>query len=170
MMGVRLGVAVVLTVALQVAVIDHMDILGIRPDLSVLVLVFLSLRRGPLVGTLIGFSLGAFQDLLVPPTLGMNMLAKSVLGYTVGRLGENLSLDSLPLYGPVLGISVLVHDAIYLLAYTRLDPTQFFRMYIYQSVPTAIYTTIIGLALLVVSSSMSGGAILRPRGETSGGR
>jgi rod shape-determining protein MreD len=166
MTGLRLSLVVLFTLLIQLALVHRLAIGGIRPDLTVLLLVFLSLRRGPVVGTLLGFGLGLLQDLLVPATLGMNMLAKSILGYAMGKLSGNLLVGGLFLHVALIGVAVLVHDAVYLLAYTGLDLPRFFAMFISQSIPTALYTAGIGIVVMALASAIGGGQLL---GSQEGG-
>jgi rod shape-determining protein MreD len=163
------GLAAFLALLLQVSVADRLVILDVRPDLTVLIVVILGLRRGPMAGTLAGFFVGFLQDLLVPATLGMNTLAKSILGNLSGRLGQNLALPSLPLYAPLFALAVLLHDIIYLLAYTKLDPGRFIRIFLVQSLPTALYTSLLGVAILIMAALLRGG-ILASRREVGGAR
>jgi rod shape-determining protein MreD len=168
MNSLRLSLTVLLALIVQLTLVDHIAIFSVRPDLTVLIVVLLGLRGGSLTGTLGGFLLGLLQDLLTPATLGMNMLAKSILGYLSGRLGSSLVLP-IPLYAPLFLAAVLFHDAIYLLAYTRLDPARFFRVFFVQSVPTALYTAAVGVILLFLGVVLGGGG-LGIRREVGGGR
>jgi rod shape-determining protein MreD len=156
MNGFRLLFAVVLTLLLQAGLVQHLGILGIRPDLMVLLLVLLSLRRGPVTGTIFGFLLGFLQDVLVPQTLGMNTLAKSVVGYGVGRVSQNLVVEGPPLHVLLILAAVLVHDAVFFLCFTGLNLPQFVSIFATLSLPTAIYTALIGVAITAVGALMSG--------------
>jgi len=166
--SIRLGLAAFLALVLQLTLVDHLSIFGVRPDITVLIVVMLALRRGPLAGTLVGFFLGLFQDLLAPATLGMNMLAKSVLGYLSGRLGQNLALSGIAFYAPLFAVAVLIHDLLYLMVYTRLDPYRILRIFLVESLPTAIFTAILGVILLALSA-IFGGGVFAPRREAGGG-
>ncbi len=170
MTGIRLSLALLLTLLLQLTLADRLGIMGIRPDLTILFLVFLGARRGPVMGTLLGFVVGLMQDLLVPELLGMNMLAKSILGYGVGRVTGSLMLDNMGIRLGLVGVSVLLHDFIYLLAYTGLDIPRLFIMFISQSIPTAIYTALVGLVIIMVASAVGGARSLSTGEEGSFGR
>ena len=150
MNGLRLLLALLFTLILQLAVVERMAIFGVRPDLTLLVLVLLSLRRGPLVGTLAGFVIGLLQDILVPQTLGMNTFAKSIVGYVLGKSSQNLLLEGPPLHLGLIALSVLLHDLIFLLLSTHLDLPRFFTVYFTHAIPTAIYTAVVGLLVLGV--------------------
>ncbi len=168
MSSLRLTLTALLALVLQLTVIDRMAVFGVRPDLTVLIVVMLGLRGGALTGTLVGFFLGLVQDLLTPATLGMSMLAKTIVGHISGRLSSSLVLPALPLYAPLFAVAVLTHDFIYLLAYTRLEPGRFLRIFLTQSLPTALYTAVVGVFLLFLATLL-GGSALGQRREVGGG-
>lgn len=171
MSHVRLFLAVLLVLLLQVTVVARIGILGVQPDLMVLLLVLVALRRGPIAGTLLGFALGLVQDSLVPPTMGMNMLAKSLTGYAVGQLSDKLVVGGPALQAALVGGAVLLHDFFYLLAFTGLDLLTFVRMYFVQAVPAALYTAVVGLAVLAATGlARAGGPGLGGHREAGLGR
>lgn len=161
MTGLRLLLAILLTLIVQLAVVRKIAILGVQPDLTILLVVLLALRRGPRTGTLLGFAIGLLQDLLVPETLGMNALSKSVVGWAVGKLSRQLALEGPMLYFGLVGVTVLAHDFIYLVCLTRLDVGRLLTIYFTHSVPAALYTalvsTLIGLIATVFSQSLAPG-------------
>lgn len=165
MNGVRLLLALLLTLVVQVGLINRIGIAGIRPDVTVLLLVLLAQRRGAVFGALLGFGIGLLEGLLQPQTLGMQCLAKSILGFAIGKLAQQLVSGSLPLMAVLLALSVLVHDAIFLLAYTHLSLPRFFAMYLTESLPTALYTAVLGSVIAVVASAIAGGGPGVPRRE-----
>jgi rod shape-determining protein MreD len=56
------------------------------PDLPVVLVVLLAMRRGPEVGCVIGFALGVAQDVIGGGPLGLHALSKSVVGFVAGDL------------------------------------------------------------------------------------
>ena len=166
MNGARLVLLTVLTLIAQVALVPHIAISGIRPDLTVLLVVLAGMRGGPVAGTLTGFLVGLLQDLLVPQTLGMNALAKAIVGWQVGKISRQLALEGPPLYLGLVAAAVLVHDFIYLLCLTRLDLGRFFVMFFTNAIPTAIYTGIVASLMAVIVLVLQQGTLSR----TTGGR
>lgn len=59
---------------------------GVVPDLPILLVVLLALRRGPEVGCLIGFALGLAQDVVAGGPLGLHALTKALVGFVAGGL------------------------------------------------------------------------------------
>ncbi len=70
----------------QSTVVPVFGIGGIVPDVSVILVVLLALRRGPEVGCLSGFGLGLVQDVVVGAPLGLHALSKALVGFLVGDL------------------------------------------------------------------------------------
>lgn len=162
MRSVRLLLAVLITLLVQLVLANRIDIAGIRPDLTVLLLVFLAYRRGPFAGTLMGFVIGLLLDLLNPQTLGMNMLAKSITGYLVGSLSRTLVVSGLPLLIALAATALLAHDLIFLLAYTRVDLPRTFVLFFTDAVPTAAYTALFAFAILAATTVLGSDRMFAP--------
>lgn len=131
--------------ALQATLVPHLGIAGIRPDLPLIAAVLLAYARGATPGTLAGFFIGLAQDLTNPAFLGLNALTKSLLGWSVGTLRTNLDAGSLPMRFAVLFVAVLAHDVLYLSIFTRLELSELLLGLLVRSLPTALYTAVVGM-------------------------
>jgi rod shape-determining protein MreD len=64
-------------------------------DLPLLVTIFFSMaRRNPIAGLLTGSVIGLFQDALTGLPLGVNGIAKTVVGYGASSLGVKLDIEN----------------------------------------------------------------------------
>ena len=93
----RLKVPLVLLVALllHTAVMGHMRVAGVAPDLMVLIPIVGGLTAGPERGAALGFFTGLAVDLVVQTTpLGLSALSFSTVGYTVGVLEAGILRSS----------------------------------------------------------------------------
>lgn len=70
----------------QGTVVPALSVGGVVPDVPVILVVLLGLRRGPEVGCLLGFALGLAEDVLAGGPLGLHALSKAVLGFLSGGL------------------------------------------------------------------------------------
>lgn len=70
----------------QSTVVPILGVAGVVPDLPLILVVLLALRRGPEPGCLTGFALGLVQDALVGGPLGLQALSKAVIGFGAGEL------------------------------------------------------------------------------------
>ncbi len=93
-------VAPVICIVLQSTILGRIAIRGVRPDLAMLVLVFVSIRRGPMVGQVSGFATGFLEDLMNVSPLGFHSLLRTVIGYLFGLLSGNVFID--PFLMPII--------------------------------------------------------------------
>jgi len=93
-------VALVICILLQSTILGRVAIRGVRPDLAMLVLVFVSVRRGPMVGQVSGFASGFLEDLMNVSPLGFHSLLRTVTGYLFGLLSGNVFID--PFLMPII--------------------------------------------------------------------
>lgn len=72
----------------QIGAVSQIDVLGVRADLTPLVVMSVGLLCGSLPGAIMGFGLGLFVDTALLQTLGLSSLILLGVGYAVGRLRE----------------------------------------------------------------------------------
>ena len=103
----------ILVYILQTTIVPVITVFGVRPDLLIVTLFFLAIRKGGCPTVFAGFILGLAQDFYSPQILGQNALAKSVVGYFAGIFNERLMrLDPFTQLA-LLFITFILHDAIY---------------------------------------------------------
>ena len=141
--------------ALQATLVPHVRIASIGPDLPLLATVLLAYARGATVGTSAGFLIGLAQDLTNPAYLGLNALCKALLGYTAGAVREQIDAGSTLVHGAVLFVAVLAHDLVYLTVFTRGALSELLPSLLTRSLPTALYTALIGMWLFTALASVS---------------
>lgn len=73
---------------LQIAAVSQVTVLGVRADLTPLVVTSVGLLCGSVAGALVGFGLGLFVDVALLQTLGISSLILLTVGYGAGRLRE----------------------------------------------------------------------------------
>lgn len=94
-----------ISLLLQSTVFSHLTVAGVKPDLVLVFLIFYALLHGPLEGALMGVAGGLLQDLLFGQYLGMNALAKLVVGYIFGVLEKKIYKENMliPMFAIFLG-------------------------------------------------------------------
>lgn len=70
----------------QSTVVPLVGLQGVVADLPLVMTVLLALRRGPELGSLMGFGLGLAQDAVIGSPLGVQALAKALAGFAAGEL------------------------------------------------------------------------------------
>ena len=96
--------ALAVALLLQSTVLGWLAVAGVKPDVSLIVLVFIALRKGSMIGQVSGFLTGVIEDLLSLSPLGFHALIKTVLGYLYGKVRGNLFVDAV--IAPVVLVSV----------------------------------------------------------------
>ena len=87
-------------ILLQSTILNRIAIRGVRPDLALIVLIFVSMRRGAMAGQVSGFATGFLEDLMNVSPLGFHSLMRTVIGYVYGLLSGNVFID--PLLMPIV--------------------------------------------------------------------
>jgi len=98
----RLAILVVLFAIVQVTVFTHLRILGVVPDLGLVLAVAIAYRSGPEAGALTGFAAGLCYDLFLETPLGLSALSYALTAYAIGLLAGGM-LRSPRWIPPVLG-------------------------------------------------------------------
>lgn len=165
MRGVGAGIVLVLFFLLQVLVADKITFRSIGPDFPLLIVSYFALSNGAVRGSIVGFVVGFFQDLFNPSFLGLNALTKSLTGYALGRAGAQTERENPLFLLGLFGITALAHDFVYLLVFTQLHLAKFFLTWVTVSIPSAVYTALVGaLVHTVVMFSLT--EVVRSLGKT----
>ncbi len=83
-----------------------------RPDLTLFILVYISLKEGPMAGVWTGFCIGLLQDSYMPSALGVHAFTKALIGYLVGFFNERDWRVDLWARAAILFLAFLFHDQI----------------------------------------------------------
>jgi len=84
----RIAALAVAVVFFQTGVVSEVPLLGVNADLSPLLVAFVGLMCGSMLGALSGFAVGLLVDLALVQTLGVTSLILTLIGYWSGRLRE----------------------------------------------------------------------------------
>jgi rod shape-determining protein MreD len=141
---IRYALLLILAFVLQTTWVEFLVLSSLKPDLVLLVLIFLALREGPMAAMALGFFIGLLQDVYAPTDLGLNALLKCTVGFAVGYGRTRVVGDNIQVQVAFICIAVLVHDLFYY-AFTSaisLGNAPFFWMR--YGIGRAIYTGLIG--------------------------
>lgn len=84
-------------------------------DLPLVVTIYFALgRRSPIQGTLMGAALGLFEDALSGHAIGLNGIAKSVVGYLAASVGVRIDVDNYTIRVMLTFLLSLLSSGIYL--------------------------------------------------------
>ena len=122
----------------------------VAPDIPLIVVVMLALRRGPEFGCGAGFLAGLLQDAATGGLLGVQALTKSMIGFGVGALGGRLRVSQPLVQVPGLVVLSLVEGvARFGLLQLFHFPASFGELMTYVVLPQAIYNGFLGAALVL---------------------
>ena len=140
-------IGILVYLALQASVAHRIAIGPVEPDFVVVCVVLFGLQRGPIAGSLFGFIVGFVVDLGNPGFLGLNALAKTVLGYGSGRLGAATSPGVVVLF-IVFFVASFAHDIIYANGLHVAAPGERIRHACSRwGLPSALYTAVAGIVV-----------------------
>jgi rod shape-determining protein MreD len=99
------GALVVVALALQSTLLARLTLLGVIPQLVLIVVVSLAYTDGERVGVVAGFAGGLLQDLLLPPQsiLGLTAFVYTFIGYSAGSLHKYAPPESV--WTPVFAVA-----------------------------------------------------------------
>jgi rod shape-determining protein MreD len=140
----------ILFVLLQTTIAQYVAVAGLSPDIALIWIVYLSLRRGQITGTVAGFFTGLVLDLLSgnDGMLGLAALSMTAGGFMAGYFfNENKTLQTLGSYRFILIIlSVsLVHNLIYFIIFLQGSGAHWWQAILLYGFPAALYTATVGL-------------------------
>ena len=103
---VAVGATVFVALAVQTTVLSRLTLLGVIPQLVLVVVVCLAWTDGTRVGLVAGFFGGLLLDLQLPPAsiVGLTALVYTMVGYGVGYFRQYSVGESV--WSPVLAVAI----------------------------------------------------------------
>ena len=157
--NLNLIVGAFIFVLLQMLAAPRISIGEISPDFVLLLVVYVALQKRPEYGSMVGFVVGLFQDLFNPELLGLNALTKTLVGYAVSVISAKTEPDSAPVLFLVVGAAAFLNDFVYLIFFTGLHLGKFFILLATVSVPSALYSALMGVAIYKAAELVGGKAV-----------
>ena len=106
---------------IQTSILHFFTIGGVKPDLILIIVVYLGLVKGSDVGCLSGFFFGLVEDAYSMMYRGANAFTKTILGFICGLGGKRLYTQSLFSHVLCVGFGTVV-DVILLLSINGFVP------------------------------------------------
>lgn len=126
----------------------------ITPDIVLIGLVFISIRKGKIAGSAGGFVAGLIIDFLSFSFLGLMALSKTASGFLAGFFNNESKLErylSSYIFVLIVFFCSLVNNVIYFMMYfqgTTLAPVDILLRYV---IPTAVYTAFVSIAAVILN-------------------
>lgn len=142
---------------LQVGVAPYVAIAGVTPNFFMIAAVAIALVAGPNEGATVGFAGGLLYDMVGMTAVGPMALVLAIAGYVAGLLQQNMFAEGWVLPLTTLGIVSAIGEISYLIVISVLGvDVVFWRTLLTLSVPTAVYTTLVGLVFYPTAAKMMG--------------
>jgi rod shape-determining protein MreD len=161
----RIAIAALSVFVLQATLAYRLAVTGAVPDLFLVMLAVLVIDRRPVIGIIAGFLLGFLQDLGNAELLGMNALAKSVVGYGIARYGGDYLPDNPLFRGLLVFAAALVNDVIVLNISESFAPLGIFMKFFRSSILSGVYTAVLAVVVIQVVRILPG-RVVRPGGRS----
>jgi len=96
---------VFINLILQTTIFPYIPILGVVPNISLLIVMTIALYKGRIYGGLISIVIGLMQDILFSPIIGLNAFIFFFAGYLIGLIENKLIKDNIliPIFLSIIG-------------------------------------------------------------------
>ncbi len=140
----------ILCIILQITIIPLFSIKGIAPDLILILLISVSIKKGKFWGVVAGFSAGLVFDAFGTAFLGLSSFVNSISAFVAGfLLGEQLEQRFGVIVGLIL-VSLLIHDFLYYIILSIGTSIGFWATLFKHIVPQSFYTLIFMMIIHMV--------------------
>ena len=156
MFYVRWGVVVFLLLVSKATWVPKIQISGVEPDLLLGVSFLFAMGRGMKWGAWSGFVLGLLVDCEQPAHLGVESLALSLAGITVGRLSASLDRGNPLVVLILLFLAALVSESVRTFALAGASDSSAGVLWLRYALPGACYTTVLLPLLLTAAARVLG--------------
>ena len=148
-------VAIALALALQTTLARFVVGGSAALDLVLVVVVYVALTTGPVTGMLAGSVAGIIQDALSSGVIGIGGLAKSIVGFLTGVIGQQFIVTAALPRLVMFVAATVAHAAIFMGLYVLLEQRDFTSPY--KAVLTqALLNALVGIIAFTIIESLPG--------------
>ena len=140
---IKLLFIIICAFLLQTYLVPVLEINVWRPDLIIIIVLFIGYKYGALTATLSGFVLGIFQDSLSASPIGISSFANCIVGFLAGSFRE-YKMKSNTAYLTTILLLLLHGFLFYLIYHVKTEATYTYLIFT-RIFPNTIYTFIIWL-------------------------
>jgi rod shape-determining protein MreD len=133
---------------LQTTFIPFLSIGGFLPDVFLIWVVYVAIRRGQMEATVTGFVVGLLQDAVSMQFFGLSALTMTIAGFVAGYFfNDNSTEQTLGSYRflTILLLSSFVHNIIYYLVFLQGIQDAVVTSTLEFSIFTSVYTVLLGV-------------------------
>ncbi|MBK34286.1 MAG: rod shape-determining protein MreD [Gemmatimonadetes bacterium] len=149
---VRHVLLLIFALLVQTSWAHTLDIFGLRPDFTLLLVVYVGIVSGQVEATILGFVSGFLLDVYNPAFMGVNALSNAVIGFAVGYSREGIVTDELRVLGLVVFIAGLIQNLIFFVFSSFSNLGAILPAFVRTGIGSALYSAVIGILLLLAAS------------------
>jgi len=135
----------------QITVVPFIRLAGVIPDLILILLVYYSISRGQLYGTVLGAGYGLLIDLISGNLLGLSMLSKTIAGFVAGYFtGESKKDTNVSTYNfSLIVLLCSIIDTIVFTFFSTFDlQTNILSILFEQALLPSLYTAVVSILFI----------------------
>ena len=129
---------------------QYLSVGKIFPDLFLVAVVYSALRLGPTGGSVSGFLCGIVQDSFSYTYFGLHAAVKTVVGFTIGKARHSFFSNNYLVQMTIIFVAKIIHDIIFYAFYFSGGEKSFWSQIFLHTLPSAIYTSVLGVALFII--------------------
>lgn len=146
-------IAAILIALFHVLLGELIAIGGITPNIMIILVVWITLKRGQFIGLFAGFTAGIISDLITLDVIGTNALSLTVTAFIAGFFHsegkEEHTVRSVKFLG-ILLLSAVVHNSIYYFLYIQISEFKFLNFFLKYGLASSLYTTVVGIFAMFI--------------------
>ena len=137
----KIAFLIVSAFLLQIYFIPVIEINIWRPDLILIIIIFIGYKYGTITATITGFILGVFQDSLSVSPVGISSFANCIVGFLAGAMREYKMKSNISYLLTI--IFLLLHGFLFYMIYQIRSEATYTYFVFTRIFPNTIYTFII---------------------------
>jgi rod shape-determining protein MreD len=145
---VRSALVALLLLILQTTFIPFLSLADFLPDILLIWVVYVAVRRGQVEATITGFLVGLLQDAVSMQFFGLGALTKTIAGFVAGYFfNENSTEQTLGSYRflTIILVSSFVHNIIYYGIFLQGIQDSVVPVMLEFSIATSLYTALLSV-------------------------
>lgn len=141
------GFLILLFVLVSVQLLYSIQIYGATPDILLILVVYISQKKGVMEGQLTGFFSGLAEDIFSVQLFGIHAFSKLLIGFISGHIYHSFLVDNVAVQALIGFIAALIHSFFFILAkavFSHIDLAHYlFPTLLVKVLYTAILTPVI---------------------------
>lgn len=145
---ISIAIILIINIILQSTYFEYIQIIGIKPNTSIIIVVSFAIMRGSTEGAITGFFAGLLQDILFGSNIGTHALLNLYVGYFCGKVNKDFFSENYFLELGLCAASVFCYECIiYIFGFLIRGKIDFIYFLNHIILPEVVYTSAISLII-----------------------